>query len=77
MPAGHLRPEPIVPLTDFTMATPGRSPDDQPPLRDPEFTQDPHGEGVSRTKILGVPAWAAAVGFAVLAALMYLLMLFL
>jgi hypothetical protein len=45
-------------------------------LRDPEKTSAPSGSGgVSSRKFLGVPAWAAAVGFAALAALMYLLML--
>jgi hypothetical protein len=45
-------------------------------LPDPETTAAPEGErGVSSRKFLGVPAWATAVGFAALAAIMYLLML--
>ena len=45
-------------------------------LPDPEKTAAPKGEsGVSQRRFLGIPAWATAVGFAVLAALMYLLML--
>jgi len=47
-------------------------------LRDPEFSAGgAPPEGVSSRKFLGIPAWATAVGFAVLAALMYLLMLML
>jgi hypothetical protein len=58
------------------MTDPTEGPHGEPPLRDPEFTSAPDpAEGVSSRKFLGIPAWAAAVGFAVLAALMYLLML--
>jgi hypothetical protein len=59
------------------MAEPEHRNDRKSELRDPEFTSSPTPEGVSSRKFLGVPAWAAAVGFAALAALMYLLMLML
>jgi hypothetical protein len=54
-----------------------KPPNEQDRLRDPEFTSAPTPEGTSQRRFLGVPAWAAAVGFAALAALMYLLMLML
>jgi hypothetical protein len=58
------------------MTQPARGHDDNSRLRDPEFSSAPDpNEGVSQRKILGVPAWGAAVGLAALAALMYLLML--
>jgi hypothetical protein len=49
---------------------------EESPLRDPEVTGAPEGEkGASQRRFLGVPAWAAAVAFAALAVIMYLVML--
>jgi hypothetical protein len=57
------------------MAEADRRKEEKSELRDPEFTSSPTPEGVSSRKFLGIPAWATAVGFAALAAIMYLIML--